>query len=112
MEGKHYVLICTSTMNNQEIPTHSLIDGGATRIACMDQDFSLHHQIPLQEVIEKKLVEVIDGRPNESEDITHLAKVGMLIQDHKEQLPMIVTMLGHYPIVLGIPWLQQHDVEV
>jgi hypothetical protein len=29
----------------------------------MDQNIARHHQIPLQELMEKKQVEVIDGRP-------------------------------------------------
>jgi hypothetical protein len=69
----------------------------------MDQDFARHYQIPLQELKEKKHLELIDGRPIESGDITHIAKVGMKIQDHGEQLPRFITQLGHYPIVLGIP---------
>ena len=112
MEGKHLVITCSLTVNNQEIPTHALIDCGATGIAFMDQDFARHHQIPLQELKEKKQVEVIDRRPIESGEITHIAKVGMRIQEHKEQLPMFITKLGHYPIVLGIPWLRLHDVAV
>jgi len=105
MEGKHLVITCTLTANNEEIPTHALIDRGATGIAFMDQDFVRHHQIPLQELREKQQVEVIDGRPIQSGDITHIAKVGMMIDDHKEQLPMFVMKLGYYPIALGIPWL-------
>jgi len=112
MEGKHSVITCTLTVNNQEIPTHALIDCGATGIAFMDQDFARHHQIPLQGLKEKRQVEVIDGRPIESGDITHVAKVEMRIQDHQEQLPMLVTKLGQYPIVLGISWLQLQDVAV
>jgi len=112
MEGKHLVITCSLTVNNQEIPTHALIDCGATGIAFMDQDFARQHQIPLQELKEKKQVEVIDGRPIESGDITHIAKVGMKIQEHREHLPMFITKLGHYPIVLGIPWLRLHDVAV
>ena len=42
----------------------------------------------------------------------HVAIVGIMIQDHKEQLPMFVTKLGHYPIVLGSPWLWLRDVAV
>jgi hypothetical protein len=61
---------------------------------------------------EKKQVEVIDGRSIESGDITHIGKVGMKIQECREQLPMFITKLGHYPIVLGIPWLRLHDVAV
>jgi len=112
MEGKHLVITCTLTVNNQEIPTHALIDCTATGIAFMDQDFARHHQIPLQESKEKRQVEVINGRPIESGDITQIAKVGMRIQDRKEQLPMFITKLGHYPMVLGIPWLRLHIVAV
>ena len=78
----------------------------------MDQDFFRHHQIPVQLWKKKKQVEVIDGRPIESGDITHIARVGMKIQNHEEQLPMCITKFGHYPIVLGIHWLQFHDVAV
>jgi hypothetical protein len=72
-------------VNNQEIPTHALIDCGATGIAFMDQHFACHHQISLQELKEKKQVEVIDRRCIESGDITHIVKVGMKIQEHQEQ---------------------------
>jgi hypothetical protein len=112
MEGKHLVITCSLTVNNQEIPTHALIDCGATGIAFMYQDLGRHHQIPLQELNEKKQVDVIDGRLIGSGDIMHIAKVGMKIQAHWEQLPMFITKLGHYPIVLGIPWLRLHDVAV
>jgi hypothetical protein len=112
MEAKHLVITCTLTVNNQEIPTHALIDCAATGIAFMDQDFSRHYQIPLQELKEKKEVEVINRRLIQSGDITNITKVGMTVQDHMEQLPICIRKLGHYPIVLGIPWLQLHDVAV
>jgi len=68
--------------------------------------------MPLQELKEKRQVEGIDGRPIESGDITDVAKAETMIQDHKEQLPMFVTKLGHYPVVSEIPWLQLHVVAV
>jgi hypothetical protein len=91
MKGKHLVITCLLTVNNQEIPTHALIDCGATCIAFMDQDLAHHHQIPLQELKGKKQVEVINRGPIESEDIMHITKVGMHIQEHKEQLLMFIT---------------------
>jgi len=109
MEGKHSVKTCTLTVNDQEIPTHALIDCGATGIAFMDQDFAPHHQITLQEIKEKRHVEAIDGRSTESGDISHIAKVGMMIQDLKDQLLMSVTKLGQYPMLVGCPCLQLHD---
>ena len=32
--------------------------------------------------------------------------------DHTEILPLFVTKLGHYPVVLGIPWLRRNDVTI
>jgi hypothetical protein len=76
MEGKHLVITCSLTVNNQEIPMHALIDCEATGIAFMVQDFAHHHQIPVQELQEKEQVEVINRRPIESGDITHLVTPG------------------------------------
>ena len=104
-EGKHLVITCSLTVNNQEIATLALMDCRATRIACMVQDFARHHHIPPLDMREEKEVQVIDRRPIESGDNMHIAKVGMKIQEYKEQLPMFITKLGHYPFVLGIAWL-------
>jgi len=112
MEGKHLVITCLLTIQDQVIQTHALIDCGATGIAFIDQEFARHHQIPLQEFKKRRQVEVIDGRTIESGDITHIAKVRIEIENHDQQLPMFITKLGHYPIVLGIPWLQLHDVAI
>jgi len=92
-------------MSNQEMPTHRLIDCGATGITLIDQRFACHHQIPLQQLKDKQQVEHLNGRPIESRDITHLANEGMVIQDHMEQLPMIVMKLEQYLIGLEIPCL-------
>jgi hypothetical protein len=112
MEGKHLVITCSLTIHDQVIQTHALIDCGAMGIAFMDQDFARHHEVQLQELKEKRQVEDIDGRTIKSGDITHLADIGMDIQDHEERIPMFITKLGHYPIVLEISWLRLHDVAV
>jgi len=61
---------------------------------------------------EPRSLEVIDGRPVESGTITHLTKVSVNINGHKEELPMFITKLGHYPIVLGLPWMRRHDISI
>lgn len=37
-----------------------------------------------------------------------LPSIGM----HCERIPLLVTRLDHYPIVLGIPWLRRYDPTV
>jgi len=92
--------------------THAQIDCGATGIASIHQEFASHPQIPLQELKHKWQLEDIDRRPIESGDITHLGKVSMTVQDHQEQIPMSLTELRHCCVVLGILWLDLHDVKV
>jgi len=36
----------------------------------------------------------------------------MTIENHKYQLPIFVTKLEYYPVILGIICLPQHDVAV
>jgi hypothetical protein len=100
MEGKHLIITCSLTMQEQVIQTHALIDCGAMGIEFMDQDFACHNKIRLRKLKEKRQVEVIDGRTIESGEITHLVNVGMNIENHKEQMPMFVTKLEHYPSIL------------
>jgi hypothetical protein len=34
------------------------------------------------------------------------------IGDHQETLTAYLTSLGHYPIILGIPWLKKHNITI
>ena len=41
-----------------------------------------------------------------------MVKIGLNIGGHQEYLSAFVTQLGHYPLVLGIPWLRHHDPTI
>ena len=41
-----------------------------------------------------------------------MVKVFVKIGIHKEELPAFITTLGHYKLVLGIPWMRDHDVKL
>ena len=112
MEGKHLVVLCNLSFGDKTIASHALIDCGATGISFVDEDFARHHQLPLTPLKQPRALEVIDSRPISSGDITHAANVTLSIHEHREELPMFVTKLGHYPIVLGIPWMELHDVAI
>src|SRR5690606_531404 len=76
------------------------------------EDFVRHHSLPLHRLETPCEIEVIEDRPIESRSVTHLARVRCNILAYSEMLPMLVTRLGHYPIVLGIPWLKKHNVDI
>ena len=106
------MVLCKISFDNRTVATHALIDCGATGIAFIDEDFARHHQLPLTPLQYPRSLEVIDGRPISSGDITHVANTRLAILQNQETLPMFVTKLGHYPVVLSIPWLELHDVAI
>jgi len=112
MEGKHLVVLCKISFGDRTVATHALVDCGATGIAFIDKDFACHHQLPLTPLQHPRSLEVIDGHPISSGDITDVANTHLAILEHQETLPMFVTKLSHYPVVLGIPWLELHDVAI
>jgi hypothetical protein len=112
MESKHLVVKCSLKIGDKFIDTHALMDCGATGIAFIDNNFVRHHQLEEKKLKESRELEVIDRRPIESGTITTLAKLELGIRGHQEKLPALVPKLGLYPIVLGLPWLQLHDITV
>jgi hypothetical protein len=112
MESKHCVVKCSLKIGDRIIDMLMLIDCGAMGIAFVDKDFVHHHQLEERELQESRELEVINGRPIESGTITTMAKLNIEIRSHQEQLPAFVTKLRHYRIILGLPWLQLHDVTV
>jgi hypothetical protein len=112
MDGNHLIVTYTLSLNSKEIPTYALIHCGAIGYAFIDQDFANPHQLPLHPLKTPCALEVINGWKISSGDITHIVKAQLSIHKHRERLPMFVTKLGHYPIILGIAWLKQHDVVI
>jgi transposase InsO family protein len=112
MDGHHLIATCTLHDNNNVIKTHALIDCGATGYAFIDEDFARRNNLPQFKLKTPRSLHVIDGRPAASGDITHITKTRLSIRQHQEEIPMFLTKLGQYPIVLGIPWLRKHDVSL
>jgi hypothetical protein len=60
IDGNHLVAMYTLSLNTKEIPTHALMDYGATGYAFIDQDFANCHQLPLCTLKTPHALEVID----------------------------------------------------
>jgi predicted aspartyl protease len=61
MDGKHLILICDLPFKHKKMPTHALIDCGATGYAFVDQAFAMHHKLPLRPLTTPRVLKVIDG---------------------------------------------------
>ncbi|KAH0608774.1 uncharacterized protein H6S33_001002 [Morchella sextelata] len=112
LDGDHFVASCKIVNNKISIQTHALIDTGCSGFAFIDETFARHNNLPFLSLNSPRTLEVIDGRPISSGQITHLCYLPLSIDSHHETIAFFVTKLGSYPLVLGIPWLQLHDATL
>jgi hypothetical protein len=112
MDGNHLIILCTLSNCNTKIDTHALVDSGCTGLSFMNEAFAHQHNFPCYQLKNPKTVEVIDGCPISSGDITEYVEVQCTIGDHHKTLTAYRTFLGHYPLILGIPSLKRHDVTI
>jgi hypothetical protein len=78
----------------------------------MNEAFTCQHNFPHYQLKNPKTVEVTDGCPISLGDIMEYVKIQYIIGDHHKSLTAYLISLGHYPLVLGIPWLKKHDVTI
>src|SRR5262245_27879295 len=58
------------------------------------------------------LVNNVDGSPNEHGPISEMAELVLQYKGHRERVLFAVTQLGKETMVLGLPWLKEHNMEI
>jgi hypothetical protein len=95
------------------ILTYTMADTGAEGKGFIDQDWANDHNLTLIPLERPFALEVFDGREAENGRVTHYVRIGMRIHDHyQKRMIFYVTQLAHYPIVLSLPWLKEHDLVI
>jgi len=98
--------------NNCSIRISALLDSGAS--ACfIEKDFAECHKLPL---VTKKCpvsVEVIDGRPLVSGDVTQETKaLDIYIDKHQSTVVFSVIKSPSNPVILGLSWLDRYNPDI
>lgn len=103
LRGEHLELERTILIRDKKISTQILIDTGASGYAFISDSFALTHDLPLTPLSISIALKTFDGRPVVSGNMTHKTILDLSIGMHCKRMPLLVTCLGHDPIVLGIP---------
>lgn len=88
----------------------ALIDSGVAG-NIIDQDTARLLELPVQPLPQPVKVGAIDGRPVGPGLITH-STLPIYLQAsvlHHEEITFLITITASQPLVLGLPWLKQHD---
>ena len=98
--GSHVVISGELNDGTSPLPTHALVDSGATGYAFADELYVRDHNLPLFKLKQPRRLEVIDGRPVESGDITHLTNVTLYSSPNLAITPLCWGYLGSAVMML------------
>ena len=102
---------CSITSDKNRFDSRALVDCGATGFTFIHEQVVSQRNLPRYKLRVPRALEVIDGRPILSGDVTELVRITLEIGGHREEVAAFVTSLGQYPLVLGITWLY-HDPAI
>lgn len=101
----------TLSVQDVLVETTAMIDSGAME-NFVDLSFVSRHSIPLLESQNPLDVRTVDGRTLISGPITQECKLRMATGNHTENITLRPASLGNYSIILGTPWLTQHNPSI
>ena len=88
----------------------ALIDSGCSAVACIGEDFA--QLFPHEKLVRHRKMVGFNGQESTT---THIAKVSLSSGPegvHREVLPTFVVPGLKYDIILGMPWLKQHNPRI
>ena len=89
----------------------ALLDSGATGLF-IDSDFVAAEKLMTRSLTRPAPVYNVDGTLNEAGSIRRVVDLILQYQNHLEHAIFTVTNLGKHKMILGYPWLWDHNPEV
>jgi transposase InsO family protein len=89
----------------------ALLDCGASGMF-IDRGYVDRNSIPTRKLQRPIPVLNVDGTPNEAGAIKEVVSLVLQYKEHTERALFAVTSLGMQDLILGLPWLKQHNPEV
>jgi gag-polyprotein putative aspartyl protease len=103
--------ITVAKESKESIDTNALLDCGAGGVF-MDQKFADRNTIRTTPLKKPILAKNVDGTLNKNGTITHSATIDLRINGRTMKTRCLVMGLGKESIILGLPWLRQHNPMV
>src|SRR5215471_21792583 len=89
----------------------ALLDCGASGLFA-NQKYIDWEQLNTRKLSEPIVVRNVDGTPNEARPIKEVLDIVLRYNGHSERATFAVTEIGDQDLILGLPWLREHNPEV
>jgi hypothetical protein len=106
------ILPITLEIGKKAILTYAMTDSGAEGKGFIDRSWADSHGLPLRKRKNPFGIVTFEGDMSVKGIVTHYIETTMRVEDHLETIRLNVTQLAHYLVILGMPWLKQHDPKI
>jgi len=97
--------------NHKGVAVKALLDSGATGLF-MDTAFTKEKGFKMEKLKNPLLIRNIDRTANVGGAITHQVECNMFFKGHMKRVRMDVYNLGKMEVILEMPWLVAHNLEI
>jgi len=93
------------------VTINAMIDAGATE-DFIDREVCNKHGIRMIKAKNPREIYLADGKPSAMGPVTNMTKVPMDIGSHRELATFQVANLQNYEVIVGMPWLREHNPTI
>ena len=93
------------------VVTEALLDSGATGLV-MSEEFARRHKFKRTKLERPVYVRNVDGTLNYTGPIVDTVEVEIFFKGHKERTLIDVIGGQKWSVILGMPWLRRHNLEI
>jgi hypothetical protein len=107
----HIDAIITTPEKNEPIKTQPLVDSGAGG-TFMDQNYAWKHRFNLMKLKYPITAWNVDRTKNKQGAIQYYTDLDLQVNSKTNTEQFLITGLGNQKIILGLPWLREHNPEI
>ena len=111
LDTDHFMVKIQLHNGKKEITTNAMIDSGATE-DFIDHNFAMVNDLPLKKINKPRDIYMVDGTVSKAGPITHMTELPMDIGLHKEKRTFLIARLVKHEVILGMPWLTNHQPNI
>lgn len=87
-----------------------MVDTGASAKGFVCDKYIKRYKIPTLPMTKKVNLRLADNSTEHA--LTRMAMIKIRLGDHVEEVPCLVTPLGKFDLILGMPWVEEHGVSI
>ena len=95
----------------ETVTINAIVDSGATD-DFIDSEVCKKHGIKMIRAKNPRAIYLADGKPSAMGPVTHMMEVPIDVSNHRELATFQVVNLQHHKVILGMPWLREHNPTI